>query len=95
MFDIDGTLCTQERKNYLDAKPYKNRILMLNELKAKGKYIKLYTSRGVTSGIDWSAETTDQLLAWGLNYDELIFGKPHCDIFVDDKAVYSEDFPWV
>lgn len=76
MFDIDGTLCTQESKNYMDAKPYEDRILKINELKTSGKFIKLFTSRGMLSGIDWSIKTTQQLRAWGLKYDEIIFGKP-------------------
>ena len=30
--------------------------------------------------------TVKQLMKWGLKYNELIFGKPSYDIFVDDKA---------
>ena len=94
MFDIDGTLCTQESSDYMRAKPFVDRINLINELRRGGKYIKLFTSRGITSGIDWKEQTTAQLLSWGLEYDELIFGKPHYDLFIDDKSIYSEDFRW-
>lgn len=95
MFDIDGTLCNQESEDYLKAQPILKRIEMINELKTQGKYIKLFTSRGVRSGKDWTSATSIQLKSWGLSYDELIFGKPHYDLFIDDKSVYSEDFPWI
>lgn len=94
MFDIDGTLCSQVKKNYILAKPYVERIKKINDLREKGVYIKLFTSRGITSGMDWTIQTKQQLDSWGLNYDELIFGKPHYDLFIDDKSIYSEDFPW-
>ena len=95
MFDIDGTLCTQESSDYMKAKPYEARIKMINELRRSGKYIKLFTSRGITSGIDWKDLTISQLSSWGLEYDELICGKPHYDLFIDDKSVHSEDFLWL
>ena len=34
--------------------------------------------------------TKDQLRAWGVKHHELIMGKPHYDIFIDDKAINSE-----
>jgi len=95
MFDIDGTLCNQENEDYLKAQPISKRIEMINNLKSQGKYIKLFTSRGTKSGKDWTSETSLQLKSWGLSYDELLFGKPHYDLFIDDKSVYSEDFPWI
>ena len=37
--------------------------------------------------------TLEQLKGWGLNYHELIFGKPSYDCFIDDKAFnYSENW---
>ena len=36
--------------------------------------------------------TKCQLDIWGCKYHELIFGKPHADIFIDDKAMNSEDY---
>ena len=95
MFDIDGTLCNQVKGDYLKATPFIERIKKINDLRENGMYIKLFTSRGITSGIDWTIQTKQQLASWGLEYDELIFGKPHYDLFIDDKSIYSEDFPWI
>ena len=36
--------------------------------------------------------TEAQLKMWGCKYHELIMGKPHADIFIDDKAMNSEDY---
>ena len=93
-FDIDGTLCSQVTGNYEDAVPFPARIESLNRLKAAGHVIKIFTSRGAVSGIDWSVSTEKQLAKWGLHYDELIMGKPHADIYIDDKAVHPDDFDW-
>lgn len=93
-FDIDGTLCSQERSDYTLAQPHIGRIETVNFLRSQGHVIKLFTARGSKSGIDWRDRTLHQLTGWGLSYDELILGKPHADFYVDDKGVHSDDFNW-
>ena len=93
-FDIDGTLCSQVSEDYLLAKPHISRIKKVNELRAFGHTVKLFTARGSKSGLDWRDKTISQLLEWGLGYDELILGKPHSDFYIDDKAIHSEAFDW-
>lgn len=93
-FDIDGTLCDQVVGDYLSASPRVSRIAKVNELAAQGHTIKIFTARGSKSGIDWSEETIAQLQSWGLTYHELILGKPHADLYIDDKAIDSESFSW-
>ena len=39
-------------------------------------------------------ETIKQLKDWGLNFHELLMGKPSYDILVDDKA-YNYDEDWI
>jgi hypothetical protein len=36
--------------------------------------------------------TTEQLNTWGCKYHELILGKPHADLFIDDKGINCDDF---
>ena len=66
---------------------------MVNSLKASGHYIKIFTARFMgrnnenkqlakKQGLNM---TRTQLKKWGLKYDELIFGKPSYDFFIDDK----------
>jgi|19_taG_2_1085344.scaffolds.fasta_scaffold06592_2 glycerol-3-phosphate cytidylyltransferase len=90
-FDLDRTLCaTPSSKKYKEAVPYKNVIEYVNKLYSEDNYIKIFTARGGGSGIDWHETTTSQLKEWGVKYHELIDkGKPHYDIFVDDKAYNS------
>ena len=84
-YDIDGTLCTKDCK-YEDAKPFKDVINHLNELYDRGNRVILFTSRGSVSGEDWRSLTEQQLAMWGVKYHELLMGKPHADIFIDDRA---------
>lgn len=93
-FDIDGTLCAQEPEDYTRAVPYEYRIERLNRLFRAGHTIKLFTARGSRSGKNWESETLTQLEEWGLNFHELVLGKPHADYFIDDKAVHSDQFDW-
>ena len=91
-FDIDGTLCSQVRGDYMKAKPFQARIDHVNNLRAAGHQITLFTARGATSGIDWASRTEKQLANWGLHYDALIFGKPHADLYIDDKAIHPDSY---
>ena len=36
--------------------------------------------------------TQKQLDDWGAKYHELIMGKPHADLFIDDKGMNCNDF---
>ena len=86
IFDIDGTICTQE-KDYSQAKPNQKIIDKLNEKYEQGYKIILFTARGTETGIDWSEITVNQLNAWGVKYHDLIFGKPAGLKYIDDKGI--------
>ena len=98
IIDIDGTICTQEtsKSNYPDydkAKPFKNRIKKVNDLYDEGNEIHYWTARGSVSGIDHLELTTKQLKEWNCKYTSLRVGdKPHYDLWIDDKAIWSENF---
>jgi ribonucleotide monophosphatase NagD (HAD superfamily) len=93
-FDIDGTICTQTNGDYSQAMPYSDRILHVNALFDRGVEIVLFTARGATSRQDYTDLTRNQLQSWGVRYTHLIMGKPHADLFVDDKAINSETYDW-
>ncbi len=92
VFDIDGTICTNTFGEYDKAQPYLDRIQLINNLYNQNKKIIMFTARGSTTKKDWRKITEQQLKNWGLKYHELILGKPEGDIFIDDKAIYSEDW---
>ena len=93
-FDLDGTLCTQVRGDYLLAEPYPDRIEAVNSLFTSGHVVKIFTARGSQSGTDWAQQTQAQLSSWGLLFHELILGKPHADVYVDDKSRHPEQLDW-
>ncbi len=92
MVDIDNTICVSEGSDYANSRPLVDRIRKINELYDAGHTIIYWTARGGNSGIDWTDKTHSQLAAWGCRYDEIRMKKPVYDIWIDDKAINSEDF---
>lgn len=86
IFDIDGTICTQE-EDYAQAQPIQEVIDKLNEKYKAGYEIILFTARGTQTGIDWTEVTTNQLNEWGVHYHTLMFGKPAGLLYIDDKGI--------
>jgi histidinol phosphatase-like enzyme len=71
-FDLDGTICTTgDNHDYSSAIPIDGMVQKINEL-YKNNYIKIFTARGATSGIDWSELTKKQIHEWGIKHHELI-----------------------
>lgn len=91
--DIDGTICTKtENNNYADAKPYKWRISIINQLYDDGIEIHYWTARGMSSGKNWQELTKKQLAEWGCKYTSLNFNKPSYDLWIDDKCMSEREF---
>lgn len=91
-FDIDGTICSITDGTYKEAKPFVDRIKLVNKLYDTGSTVIYFTARGSTSGIDWRAVTEEQLSDWGAKYHELHLGKPHYDVYVGDKALNDKSY---
>jgi hypothetical protein len=89
-FDLDGTLCTNTEGEYEAARPQPWAVERVNTLRRAGHRVVIFTARGTTTGIDWRPETERQLADWGVEYDELILGKPYADVYVDDKALHAD-----
>lgn len=98
VFDLDNTLCDTKKNeygdwDYLGAKPFEERINFVNSLYNQGHYIIIETARGCVSKKNWYEQTYNQLLKFGLQFNELRTGvKFNADFFVDDKAINSELF---
>ncbi len=90
--DIDGTICSKDNEDYNFAVPYEDRIKIINKLYDEGNKIIFFTARGSATGIDWEDITKKQLDEWQVKYHELRFGKPHADVFIDDRA--KDLFNW-
>ena len=104
--DIDGTICSPTvGRDYHKAQPWQDRIKVLNKLYDEGNYIIYFTARAMgrfsdqphTIAAQKAKEvlfdlTKQQLDDWGVKYHELIMGKPHADLFIDDKGIECNDF---
>jgi hypothetical protein len=91
--DIDETICeTASDRNYVNAKPLKERIAKINKLYDEGNTIIYWTARGTGTGINWQDVTEKQFKKWNVKYHELKFQKPIYDLFIDDKNINSETY---
>lgn len=94
-FDLDETLCTGFP--YSEATPFEDSKDLLLRLRQDGHQIVIYTARGMgrangniaKASALIAKDTFEQLERWGFVYDEISFGKPSADIYVDDKSVSS------
>lgn len=95
--DVDGTICEVRGKgdDYAAVRPLPHAAERIRSLRAAGHYVILATARHMqTCGSNVGMVVARQgqtLIAWlnrhGIEYDELWFGKPHADLYVDDKAL--------
>lgn len=96
-FDLDGTLVSHPRikGDYASVAPIEENINYLRFLKERGAHIIIYTARrmrthnGDVSKViaDVGELTKATLERFSIPYDELIFGKPWANFYVDDLAV--------
>ena len=93
-FDIDGVITIEtagwSKEAYMARTPNKKTIPLINYFYNRGKYkITLYTARHLED-----REVTEKWLRiHGVKYHELILGKPHYDILIDDKAFQFDNVP--
>ena len=103
-FDLDDVLCSR-LNGYENLGPLKydycypivENIEMVNSLYNEGYKIVIYTARGMTQFngnvheiySKLYTKTTEQLKSWGLKYHQLVMGKIHYDVLIDDKVMNS------
>ena len=105
-FDLDDVLCSRPDGSeqlgvdkYLLCKPNEKMINILNDCYNKGHHIVVYTARGMTQFSGCVPDiysnlydlTFGQLNLWGAKYHQLVMGKLHYDLLIDDKAVFSDE----
>ena len=98
-FDLDNTLVTYPHvaKDYSSVQPIVENITLLRELHAQGHHIIIQTARRMKTHngnvgaviADVGSVTLQTLERFRIPYDELHFGKPYADVYVDDLAVHA------
>lgn len=104
-FDLDDTLCHGSKAvngltDYTDCWPHVTAAGMLRNLRAQGHVVIIQTARGMSTAggkvgtviKNVGLLTLQQLEEWGFEYDEIYFGKPSADLYVDDKGQNALDF---
>jgi capsule biosynthesis phosphatase len=96
-FDLDNTLVTYPSipNDYTTVKPIQKMIDILNDFKQQGHEIIIYTARRMhthNNNIgkvmkDIGMITFETLEKFNIKYDEIIFGKPIADIYIDDRSL--------
>lgn len=84
-------------KRYKRCTPITKMIETVNSLYDSGHYVMIYTARGMSTYegdvqkvySNLYMMTKTQLNEWGVKYQELVMGKAHYDILIDDKAFNS------
>lgn len=103
--DLDDTICrpnhhgSTTHEKYAKAQPIHATIIWLQNAKAAGAYIIIHTARRMLTHkgdldkihADVGQVTRDWLDTWQVPFDELVFGKPYGDIYIDDKAMNVEN----
>ncbi|MVO98835.1 5' nucleotidase, NT5C type [Paenibacillus lutrae] len=97
VIDLDGTICTfrGEGQTYADVTPIPGALDALRRMKSEGHYLIIHTARHMkTCGgnvgevvAKVGAITLDWLRIHEVPYDEIVFGKPQGDLYVDDLAL--------
>lgn len=96
-FDLDNTLVTYPtiKGDYNSVEPIQKNIDLLNYLHGLGNTIIIYTARRMKThngnigsvNKDIGLITFNTLDRFGIKYDEIYFGKPYADFYIDDCAV--------
>ncbi|MEM9075286.1 MAG: capsular biosynthesis protein [Myxococcota bacterium] len=95
--DLDGVIAQFRGpgQSYADVEPVAGAPEKLRELKAAGHTVILYTARHMKTcegnvGLVVARQgkvTLDWLARWEIPFDEIYFGKPYADIYIDDNAL--------
>tara|TARA_Y100000589_G_C27009863_1_gene570384 strand:+ start:40 stop:411 length:372 start_codon:yes stop_codon:yes gene_type:complete len=101
-FDLDDVLCTRtsnegDIEKYKSCLPNVKMISILNKCYEEGYKIVIYTARGMSVNkgnihdiySNLYELTISQLDKWGIAYHQLVMGKLHFDLLIDDKVVNS------
>ena len=97
VLDLDGVICELKKPNetYLEVKPNHDFILKMREWKKEGHYLIIHTGRHMKT-CDGNVEevikkigpaTSEWLKKWDVPFDEIHYGKPYGDVYIDDLGI--------
>ena len=97
VIDLDGTICAikKENESYDELLPIPGAAEKIRELRSAGHYVIILSSRNMATckgNIGKVMRNVGKLtLGWlekyDIEYDEIFFGKPNGEIYIDDRAL--------
>ena len=99
--DLDGVLCEIDKtKKYDELLPIPGAAEALRKLKEDGHYLIIHTARHMKTTESNVGKilaiqglvTLTWLLKYHFVYDEIYFGKPWADLYIDDNAARFSDW---
>ncbi len=104
-FDLDGVICELRKpeESYAELRPVAGAVEKLKALKAAGHTLIISTARHMKTcegnvGLVQARQgkvTLDWLERHGVPFDEIYFGKPWANVYVDDNAFHFTDWSLV
>jgi capsule biosynthesis phosphatase len=102
VIDLDGTICPIKKsgENYADLPVLPGAKDRIESLKAAGHYIIIQTARNMATQESNLGKVLKNIgkttLEWlekhEIPYDEIYFGKPNGNIYIDDRAFRFQDW---
>jgi capsule biosynthesis phosphatase len=102
VIDLDGTICPikEPEQSYADLEPLPGAAERIHMLRAQGHYVIIVTARNMATCQSNLGKvlknvgriTLDWLEKYGIEYDEIYFGKPNAEIYIDDRAFRFTDW---
>jgi len=100
--DLDGVIADfkKEGQTYADVAPIEGALQKVRSLKENGHYIIIFTARHMKTceanigkvNARIGKQTLDWLDKHDVEYDEIFFGKPWADVYIDDNAFRFSDW---
>ena len=97
VLDLDGVICSLKKPNetYLEVQPNEDVISKMREWKKEGHYLIIHTGRHMRTCDGDIAEvikkigpvTSEWLKKWDVPFDEIHYGKPYGDVYIDDLGI--------
>lgn len=94
--DLDGVICELKKpgQQYSELNPVEGAVEKLKNLRKSGHYIILNTARHMKTcegnlgkvNAKIGLVTLKWLEKFDVEYDEIYFGKPHAEVYIDDNA---------
>lgn len=94
--DLDGTICPvrKDGESYSELLPFEGAAEKLKALRKEGHYIIIQTARNMATCDSNLGKvmkniglvTLEWLKKYDIEYDEVFFGKPNGEVYIDDRA---------